>query len=142
MIGFIFSCFFSSNLNTQGSLTETSSPALLSYVFCCLESLESFIHVMPSYPWTVTKRTKKILQICIIFGWRISMYNQIKETYDHQVVLACSFPFNMNSFITTDNSFIFWSFDICKYIWGGVELLWGKCVVFPDLGTGDTDRWR
>ena len=25
---------------------------------------------------------------------------------------------------------------------GGVELLWGKCTVFPDLGTGDTDRWR
>ena len=24
----------------------------------------------------------------------------------------------------------------------GVKSLWGDCVVFPRLGTGDTDRWR
>ena len=29
-----------------------------------------------------------------------------------------------------------------EFLTGGVELLWGKCTVFPDLGTGDTDRWR
>ena len=32
---------------------------------------------------------------------------------------------------------IFSHFDSIR----GVELLWDKCTVFPDLGTGDTDRW-
>ena len=29
-----------------------------------------------------------------------------------------------------------------EFLTGGVELLWGKCTIFPDLGTRDTDRWR
>ena len=112
MIGFIFSCFFSSNLNTQGSFTETSSPALLSYVFCCRihnsnrhcegkylvwNHWRALFMSCPHIHGQQPKELKKILQICIIFGWRISMYNQIKETYDHQVVLACSFPLWIHS---------------------------------------------
>ena len=27
-----------------------------------------------------------------------------------------------------------------NHVTDGVELIWGKCTVFPDLGTGDTDR--
>ena len=28
-----------------------------------------------------------------------------------------------------------------EFLTDGVESIWGKCTVFPDLGTGDTDRW-
>ena len=29
-----------------------------------------------------------------------------------------------------------------EFLTDGVELIWGKCTVLPDLGIGDTDRWR
>ena len=32
--------------------------------------------------------------------------------------------------------------SVLGFLTGGIELLWGKCTVFPDLGTKDTDRWR
>ena len=28
-----------------------------------------------------------------------------------------------------------------EFLTDGVESIWGKCTVFPDLGTRDTDRW-
>ena len=28
-----------------------------------------------------------------------------------------------------------------EFLTDGGKLIWGKCTVFPDLGTGDTDRW-
>jgi hypothetical protein len=32
--------------------------------------------------------------------------------------------------------------SVLGFLTGGIELLWGKCTVFPDLGTEYTDRWR